>query len=354
MARLVGYRQCVREVSCKKEERSVTIQGRDSLCERVSTGIRARRQRSSRRALAILLTIASGEACAPSASSYKTPDTTSARPMSNSFADVPASLQGVWTREWIERLGVRTNTFDVHYLQTPSHFADVRFPLQRGVSSRAASFADLTDEELRRLAKQRGFTGRTTLDGAISTWHHEIDFQPPDGSDDIGRIERGDEMHMFEHALDSSYVESWRKVNNGEGRFLAVRVERGGRLDRTLLIAGDYFLFVRNRVRDLPSAPSLDSLIATTHATRAEIIAFLDCEFSAGRVRGGRVPWEIEKSTLPWMEGKGLAFIGDIEVASGNDVLRPRQASEDVWSVPVNTMPRAAIDSLFASPKSAR
>ncbi|MEO7966738.1 MAG: hypothetical protein ABIT38_22800 [Gemmatimonadaceae bacterium] len=264
------------------------------------------------------------------------------------FADVPPSLQGVWMREWIERGGVKTSTFDVHYLQTPSHFADVRFPNERRVSPQAKAFADLTDAELLQLAKQRGFAGRTTMNGATSTWHHEIDFQPSDGSEDIGRIESIDVGHMYEHAIDSSYVESWRSVSNGDGRFLAVRVEREGRLARTLLVAGDHFLYVRNRARDLPAAASLDSLIATSHATRAQIIEFLDCEFSTGRVRGGKVPWEIERSTLPWREGKSLDFIDQFEVVGGSGRVTPRGVTSENWLVPVNTISPAAFDSLFA------
>jgi len=58
---------------------------------------------------------------------------------------------------------------------------------------------------------------------------------------------------LYEHALDSSYVESWQSVSNGDGRFLVLRIERAGRLDRTLFVAGDHFLYVRNRAKDCRS-----------------------------------------------------------------------------------------------------
>ena len=62
----------------------------------------------------------------------------------------------------------------------------------------------------------------------------------------------------------------------GEGRFLVIRTERAGRPARILLMAGDHFLFVRNRPKDLPEADSLDALIAASRAFRAQIIGYLD------------------------------------------------------------------------------
>ena len=276
--------------------------------------------------------------CTPISRTHSVPITSST---------LPSWFPGIWTREWIERKGVRTDLFDVHFLQTPSLFADVRIPRDRPSFARAQSFADLSDAELLLLAKQRAFAGTTTVDGALATWHHEIDFQPSDSSADIGRLERIDDGHMLEHATDSSYVEAWRSLDSGAGRFLALRVERAGRLDRLLLIAGDHFLYARNRNVDLSPAASLDSLIATTSATRAQIISYLDCEFSTGLVRGGAAPWAIQRSTLPWREGKRLDFAAAIVVDdSGN--LTPRVATAEYWSTPVNTLTLAERSALFA------
>jgi hypothetical protein len=58
----------------------------------------------------------------------------------------------------------------------------MRLPIERPSFSGATSFADLTDAELLLLARQRGFAGRVTAVADIITWHHEIDFQPPDGT----------------------------------------------------------------------------------------------------------------------------------------------------------------------------
>jgi hypothetical protein len=260
---------------------------------------------------------------------------------------VPAWLAGVWSREWIERAGTRTSSFDVHYFQTPSAFADFRIPRERAALAHAKSFADLTDRELLLLARQRGFAGTTTVAGDLATWHHEIDFQPPDSSPDIGRLERVNDARMLEHALDSSYVESWRSLGSGDGRFLALRIEREGRLERALVIVGDHFLYVRNRQRDLPPAESLDSLIASTRATRAEIIAYLDCEFSMGLVGKGSVRWEIEQSTFPWREGRRLEFVDELAVSDGSLTLLAPGAGGVVFSMPVNTFSKGELEGMF-------
>ena len=135
------------------------------------------------------------------------PQTAGAPPAAD-LAQPPDWMRGIWTRDWIQRGADRTNTFDVHYLQTPSLFGDVRIPVARPSFANANSFEDLTDEQLRALAQQRGFMGRATVAGLISTWHHDIDFQPPDGSNDIGRLERHGVDAMYELSGACSYMAS--------------------------------------------------------------------------------------------------------------------------------------------------
>jgi hypothetical protein len=265
----------------------------------------------------------------------------------NSTAAVPSWLHGVWTREWIQKGKTQSNTLDVHYLQTPTYFADIRIPKERGRFPKANSFADLTDWELRLLARQNGFTGLTTTFGAVATWNHDIQFQPSDGTPDRGRLQQNGPGRMHEHGLDGSYIEAWKSTSSGEGRFLVIRVERAGRLVKTLVVAGNQFIYVRNRAVDLPIAESFEVLIDSSKASRAQIEAYLDCEFSVGRVQGGSVPWEIEQSTLPWREGGHLDFAGTIMPAEGGLGLAPRSAGDDQWTVPVNTLSAPAIEEMF-------
>ena len=264
-----------------------------------------------------------------------------------STAQLPMWLRGEWSRDWIQEGTVKSNTFEVHYLQTPTYFADVRFPKDRSRISTARSFADLTDQQLKLLTHQMGFTGRTTMAGTVATWHHDIEFQPSDGAPDTGRLERIRPDRMHEHGLDSSYIESWRSLTDGEGRFLVIRVEHAGRLLRTLVVVGNQFVYVRNRAKDLPVASSFDALIEATNATREQIVDFLDCEFSVGRVRGASVLWEIERSTLPWREGRRLDFVEQMSIDDGRSGLVPREVGEDQWTVPVNTLSQGEIKELF-------
>lgn len=265
-----------------------------------------------------------------------------------SDAQLPTWLWGEWSRDWILRGKVKSSTLDVHYLQTPTYFADVRIPKSRSSFSAVQSFSDLTDQQLRLLAGQNGFSGRTTLAGAVATWSDEVAFQPSDGTADTGRLERRPPDHMHEIGLDGSYTEAWRRLSDGKGQYLAIRVEHSGRLLRTLVVVGNRFVYVRNRVKDLPIASSLEALIETTKATREQIVDYLNCEFSVGRVRGGSISWEIQQSTLPWREGRHLDFVEQLSVRNAGAALVPRAVGDDQWFVSVNTLSSHDINALFS------
>jgi hypothetical protein len=274
------------------------------------------------------------------------PDTTPATAHEPTTA-VPTWLRGVWTRDWIQKGKVKSNTVNVHYLQTPTYFSDIRIPKDRPRFAAAGSFTDLPDGDLRLLAKQTGFIGSTTMVGAVATWHHDIEFQPPDGTEDTGRLQRMAKGRMLEHGLDGSYTEAWRLLTGGRGRYLVIRTARFGRLFRALVVVGDQFVYARNRAAELPQAASLEALIESTHATRKQMVEYLDCELSLGRVRGGSVPWEIQQSTLPWREGRHLEFIDEITTSEAGAALQPRKLSDEQWTVPINTLPRPELKTLF-------
>jgi hypothetical protein len=272
----------------------------------------------------------------------------------DSSTAVPDWLRGVWSREWIQEGKAKSNTLDVHYLQTPTYFADMRIPKDRGRFPNAKSFADLTDQELRRLARQNGFTGLTTTSGNIATWNHDIQFQPSDGAPDRGRLQRNGPGRMHEHGLDGSYIEAWKSTGGGEKRFLVIRVAHAGRLVKSLVVVGNQFIYVRNRAVDLPTAESFEALIDSSKASRPQIEAYLDCEFSVGRVRGGSVLWQIERSTLPWREGGQLDFVQSIAAIAGGTGLGPRAAGDDEWTVPVNTLTAHETRELFGGKQIAK
>jgi len=253
---------------------------------------------------------------------------------------------GAWQRDWIRRHGGPPDaSVEVRYVQTPSMFGDLRIPADRPDVSQAASFADLSDAQLATLAHQNGFVGVTTMDGANATWHHEIDFQPAAGGADVGRIEPAGEGKMFEHALDDSYVESWSAIERGDGGFFAVRVERGGRVDQLLAVAGEHFIHARARAVALPPGESLTALIAKTQPPRDTLIAYLDCEISYGTTRG----WQIERSTLPWQQGKRLAFADRIALDNNDRPVPRAAAAEEAWSFPVVGFSAGELRAMFAT-----
>jgi hypothetical protein len=236
---------------------------------------------------------------------------------------------GAWQRDWISRNGgPRDASVTVRYVQTASVFGDVRIPAARAALAGASSFAELSHDQRLVLATQNGFAGYTTIDGENATWHHEIDFQPGDGSPDVGRIERVDDTRMFEHALDGSYVEAWSRLSPGDDRSFAVKVFRGNRIDQILAVAGDHFIYAR------------------ACATRESILAFVDCEISHGTTRG----WRIERSTLPWREGKPLAFADRIAIAPDGAPVPRDAAAGEAWSFPAHSVPTGELRALFPAP----
>jgi len=259
---------------------------------------------------------------------------------------VPPWLSASWERLWVinNNQGPPQNTVNVRNIQTPTLFGDCRVPKDRPAFAEAKSLSDLTDAQLETLYPQEGFSGYTTVDGYIITWHHEIDYQPPDGSIDIGRFEILGGRNVFEHGVQSVYLEHWWRLEDAGGYFLGVKVMRDlgdkqQRVHQILSVAGDHFIYARNRAIDLPMANSLTDLIKREKYTRQQILAVLDCEVSHGFVLGGRVPWEVQFSTLPFKEHKPLEFAAQIVVDPKTGQLSHRNPTSDlIWSFPINTL----------------
>lgn len=263
----------------------------------------------------------------------------------NDQQPLPAWLTASWQRLWVINgdQGPPQNTVNVRNIQTPSLFGDCRIPKDRPRYPAAQSLQDLSDAELATLYPQEGFSGYTTVDGYIVTWHHEIGYQPPDGTVDIGRFELLGGRNALEHGVQASYLEHWWRLEEPGGDFFGVKVMRQTagrqRVHEILSVAGDHFIYARNRPFDLPMASSMADLIRQQGYQREQIIAALDCEVSHGFVLGGRCPWEVQFSTLPFREQKPLPFASQITVDAATGACRPRApAPETVWSFPVNTL----------------
>jgi hypothetical protein len=259
-------------------------------------------------------------------------------------APVPSWLVAAWERLYVLHDGKPDPSVNVRNIQTPTLFGDCRVPKSRPNYSNAKSLSDLTDTELATLYPQEGFSGFTKVDGCVVTWHHEIDYQPPDGSVDVGRMEFTGGSNMIERGVQAVYTEHWWNLASGDGKCFGVKVFRrqpGGttRIHQILSVTGDHYIYARNRPKDLPMANSMADLIASTHATRAQILEYLDCQVSHGFVQGGDKPWEIQFSTIPYLTGQPLDFVKEIVIDPRTGQPSHRGVTPDeIWSFEVNTM----------------
>ena len=150
--------------------------------------------------------------------------------------------------------------------------------------------------------------------------------------------------NVLEHGVQASYLEHWWRLEDAGGYFLGIKVMRNQghgqqRVREILSVAGDHFIYARNRAFDLPMANSLADLIRKEKYTRKQILAVLDCEVSHGFVLGGRQPWEVQFSTLPFKENKPLEFAQRIQVDPRTGQLSERNLAPDlIWSMPINTL----------------
>lgn len=225
---------------------------------------------------------------------------------------VPDHYLGVWQRLSLESSAGTDTSSRVYWLQTPTLHADIRVPANRPDFNGEKKLQDLTSAELKQLARQQGFAGITLVEGNTCLWRRHIDYQPPTGSRDIGRMAFEDD-HIVEDGVDSAYREVWQRLSGSVGdsvilHFLEERASSGHASPRKgyLLISGDYFIFARDRAVTPPKASSLTVLLEEPNFTRDQIIDILDFEISFGRKNGGKLPWEIQLSTLPFKEGRAL------------------------------------------------
>jgi hypothetical protein len=59
------------------------------------------------------------------------------------------------------------------------------------------------------------------------------------------------------------------------------------------------------------------------------------------------VPWEIQRSTLPWREGHHLEFVDLVTLRRDGASLMPKEVGNDQWSIPVNSLTRSQIKAFF-------
>ena len=226
-------------------------------------------------------------------------------------AHVPPELTGLWRREVITTpAGYRDETTAVLWLQTRSWYADIRIEADRPKREGAAGFADYTDAELIQMAAVQGFAGELTATGNVCLWRRDLDYQPPNDTADEATFAVKDGV-MIEDGIHSAYQEIWRQEAPGATPLAAYSLASEAK--GLLVIAGDYFLEIRDRATPLAPAESLTAYVTEALATgkRDAAIAALSMRICHGKISGSART--VTLSSYPWLEGADLGPVDPAE-----------------------------------------
>jgi hypothetical protein len=231
---------------------------------------------------------------------------------------VPDWLTGLWKRLSIETAdGQRDTETQVFYLQTSACFGDLRVPIDRP-DLKQANFSSLTQNDVFALTRQQGFAGIAQFEQEQCQWVRYIDYQPPQAVRDIGLLYWQNDI-LIEEGVDQVYREEWQKVDDGARDYTALvlvapeNAPHQATWTASLVIAGDYFIYSQNRPVALPTAETLTDCLTSSTAFQKQR-DYLSCEISFGLCQSGQVPWEIQRSTIPWREGSALWSSSDLIV----------------------------------------
>jgi hypothetical protein len=194
----------------------------------------------------------------------------------------------------------------VFWLQTERLHGDIRLPIGRP-SFEEHALHRLTAQQRDWLALQQGFAGVTTVEGDVCQWHRHIDYQPANGMRDIGRMRFEGRDRLIETGVDTEYLEVWERLPESSGRTASLKTMMKLPDDQEVpaywLVAGNWFMFIRDRSISLPAAPDLQTAISSHRPDSAALAAWLDLEISFGRAQPNGYGL-IQHSTLPFREGR--------------------------------------------------
>jgi hypothetical protein len=252
-------------------------------------------------------------------------------------AFVPPDLTGLWRREVITTpAGHRDETTRVLWLQTRSWYADLRVRADRPDRPGAIGFADYTDAELVQLAAVQGFAGQLTARDGICLWRRDLDYQPSSDDLDEARFAIEGEV-MIEDGIHSDYQEIWRREPRSLAPLAAFELTEDTAQPYAaglLVVAGDHFMEIRNRLTPLPRGKKLAEVVtaALEAGDRDAAVAALSMRISLGRIDAGA--WSVTLSSYPWLEGRPLWSGGDVafDKAAGTITCRAA-ATRQVWSL---------------------
>ncbi len=199
-----------------------------------------------------------------------------------------SSLTGVWTRRYIRWPDGREDTTTrVWWLQAARHYADLRIPAGRPSFLGIDSLNQCGNIQRDWLARQEGFAGILEQESDAWVWKRWIDFQPPTGGRDIGKLKFLDESgrRMLGEGVDQPYIEHWEKIGDGAssaGEAFVAHLPGEG----FFITVGGHFLIVIDRRKSSDSP--------------------LNMEISHGMSQGAMENWIVTDSTFPWRQGRPL------------------------------------------------
>lgn len=231
---------------------------------------------------------------------------------------VPECWQGAW-----QRLDASGKSI-AFWLQTRHLYAYLSVPAKRPDSTGKPALSDYDFDPLMELAAQDGAAGACIVDGEVLHRRRQLDYSPTRGKPFLRRMQREGNL-LREESLRGTDKLTWQKISPDAAeiiafRFLdeAVNEDFADPCKGMLLVAGDSFMFVRDRGTYAMQAESLQVLAECKDYGAEELIPLLEFEISYGLRAGGAMPWEIRLSTLPFREGKPLLSSGEFEAIAAN------------------------------------
>jgi hypothetical protein len=195
----------------------------------------------------------------------------------------------------------------VSWLQGPRFFVDLRQPADRPSFGGVDCLRDLELPHLEWLARQEGFAGETRVEDDIVEWVRKIDFQPDSGTLDRGRVQLNGQV-LTEIGLESAYLELWQRDTPAPEPCWGARLADLLTADVGYIVrAGNTLMFARARARSLPECRDLSEALSATMPLGAQQ-DLLDFEISFGALAPSGEEWTIERSTLPYKEGRAVAI----------------------------------------------
>jgi hypothetical protein len=227
------------------------------------------------------------------------------------LAQVPQPFLGMWRRRLLEQDGVKDTTTTVLVIQTEQYHADIRVPANRPTFDHVNCLEDCSLEQLGWLATQQGFTGITQINGNVSEWLRDHDYQPFNHQRDIGEMHFESNDVLVETGVDAEYLEIWERVSDSHRNltFKEVKGENrhGENVASRLFTANNAFAYIRPRTAQLPIAASMTEAIQQHNPSSEILLDWLDFEISFGEIQDKSFG-VISLSTLPFKEGKKVFF----------------------------------------------